>query len=545
MRWLLVPLLALSWLMGSAASARAVTPQIWFDPSQVSDWLSLFQDDASWQYAARHVSVIILEPSWARKATTSDLRTVISYVQAHHKKLALALQAVQKIQTETCGGIEGYSFLGEMSAAAQAIRSAGGQLSYVYMDEPVTFGHYLGGGGCLLPVADLVTRTAAIVNSVLALFPAAVVQEIEPVPYLTENPDWQPVMDQFHIGLAQLIGQPIRMVQVDVDWDLADWQTGITQFSAYLRQRNIGLGIIYNGTSRDLTDDAWMNHAVSNIETLEGRIGIVPEQAIFASWNSSPSQNLPETLPTSATWLIDRYLLPRSRIEIRFVGRGARGRLTTKGGKPIAGARVQGVVPGVNWNAPIPTAILRGTVPSNAVSAIIGIRLNTECNCNGSNDVLLGTLKYQEVLGGTASQSWFLPNKPAVSEGGAAIGGETLAGTQVTRIIALPGQSALGNSNVFPVTPNAQYTFTVPATSVGGLGWFGYVTIIWIDQYGNGTRDNYIPPPGQYVSATAVTNPDGTFAMSKLPKSGNGSLPVWVSFDGGGAYRAVTWTPMH
>jgi hypothetical protein len=46
--------------------------------------------------------------------------------------------------------------------------------------------------------------------------------------------------------------------------------------------------------------------------------------------------------------------------------------------------------------------------------------------------------------------------------------------------------------------------------------------------------------------SSAVTAPDGTFVLPKLPRGVDGSNPVTVEFDGaGGTYRSNVWTPLH
>ena len=85
----------------------------------------------------------------------------------------------------------------------------------------------------------------------------------------------------------------------------------------------------------------------------------------------------------------------------------------------------------------------------------------------------------------------------------------------------------------------------IPAATVGGKGWFGNVLIIFADQNQNGIiRLTVIPDAGQRTVGTAITAADGTFALPKLPRVGPGSVPVSVYFDGGGIYRAITWTPL-
>ena len=43
-----------------------------------------------------------------------------------------------------------------------------------------------------------------------------------------------------------------------------------------------------------------------------------------------------------------------------------------------------------------------GTVPAKAKTAIMGIRINCECLCDGTSDLLVGKFNYQESVSGTS-----------------------------------------------------------------------------------------------------------------------------------------------
>jgi hypothetical protein len=549
MRWLLASLLTLSWLLSTGAAAQAPGPEIWFDPINHTDWLGLYQKGAPWPKGMNKVGVMALEPGWVDTASDADLYAVLAFVKLHNMKLDMDVQAVARPANGSCGSVEGYSGVADMPYAVNILKKHGARLDLIHIDEPVWFGHYdPDAGACRFSIPDLITQTALVVNSVIAIYPEVQVVEIEPLPAVTVNPDWRESMTQFRIGLEPLIGRTIRYIQLDVNWDDPSWQDAMSQMNLYLHEQNMDLGIIYNGAGSSNTDASWIARAVTNFETVEGVLGIVPAQAIFTSWDPNPLYDLPETASTAQTWLINRYTLPRTLIEAQFMGAGATGKLTTSEGAPIANATIQANMPGVNFNRPLPSTVLHGVVPAGAVSAIIGIRLNTECACAGVSDVLIGTLQYQETVNGVCRPAfpYAYPNKPAISGTGATVNGETVGGTRVTRVTVQPNQSFLANSQSFAVTANAQYQFTVPAASVGGQGWYGNIIIIWLDKNGNGiARLFVIPDPGHVTTSIATTAKDGTFTAPVLPRVGPASVPVSLYFDGGGLYRAATWTPLH
>ena len=268
-------------------------------------------------------------------------------------------------------------------------------------------------------------------------------------------------------------------------------------------------------------------------------------QAIFITWNIYPSQLLPETSPTTLTWLIDRYALERSRLEVQFVGRGVQGKLTTLHGKPIANATVQARVPGVDFSQPLPVKTIQDVVPVTAAAVLIGVRVNAECNCAGVNDVLLETMKYQEIQGGSLSGTASVSTSSQTING-VIFGAEWVGGTQVTRIIANATQSFVGNLAVFPVTPGATFQFSMPASTIGDQGWYGHALMLWLDRNNNGIgSEEVVPDPGYRIMSTATTAADGTFSLPNLLRIGPGAAPVSVYYDGGGTYRQAIWTPSH
>jgi hypothetical protein len=352
-------------------------------------------------------------------------------------------------------------------------------------------------------------------------------------------------MTAFHLGLLQQLGTTVSTVQSDTAWTDPTWEQSFVDMRQYLHQQNLAFGVIYDGNPLSTNNADWVSSTIGNMEAVEGSLHIVPDVVTFQSWNAYPTNNLPETSTSAQTWEIDRYFRPRSSLAAQFVGQGVQGKLITMDGKPIANATINGYKPGVDFTKPLPTIVYQGVVPATAVFALVGIRLNTECNlCNGLDDVLIGAIQYQETQGGTSKFTFQPVNAPGVLDG-AIVGTQLVGGTQVARIIAAPGQQVLYNSQEFPVTAGAQYTFTVPAGTVGGRGWTGNVDYLWGDGKGGGSRVTITPGPGKALVSTTTTNPDGTFALSPLPRTVDGPGPVTVEFDGGGGvYRSSVWTPL-
>jgi hypothetical protein len=549
MRWLLAPLLALSLLIGTGAAIppdkTEFWPEIWFKPQTPLDWLNMWTDDAPWQLAAGRVNVLGVIHWWLLGATDQQILAMFDFAARHHMKVEMETEVITRFADQSCGLIEGYTPPGALAQEMAILKRLNLRLDILTMDEPVWDGHYYPDPqNCYLSIPDLVGRISSNIAPVLEQYPDIQIVEIEPIPGLTNFPDWRDIETGFRTALTQATGKPIRDIQLDVDWQSPAWAQPMRDMQKFTHEQSMGLGMYFNGLAYARSDAEWINSAARHMETVEGTMGIIPEQAIFATWNTHPAYNMPETSPTTQTWLIDHYFRKRTMLQVEFVGQGVRGKLTELDGRPVANAAINGYVPGVDFTLPLPTYVVQDVVPPAAAFGLLGYRLNAECLCQGVNDVLVGPIQYQETLGGGASFSFLYPPVPAVLNG-MIVDGEWVGGTRVTRVIATPAQSFYPNSSLFPVTPNAQFTLTIPASTIGGEGWYGHVLMLWFDQNTNEVGSIItVPDAGKRLMSTATTAADGTFALKKLPRVGPGSAPVTVEFAGDDTYRAIVWSPL-
>jgi hypothetical protein len=546
MRWLFAAILALLFVGGAGWAQPVPEPLVLFNPhGSPADMMNLWVKDAQWSNAKKRVQVIVLVHYWIVQTPLDQVRQIVEFAKKHHMTIDLSVEAIRKYPTDNCGLGEGYTFQDQLGKAARILKSLNADVSQVEIDEPLWFGTYsTDPTKCHFSVKEMTSRTALNMQEVLAVYPNILITEIEPIPAIETFPTWKQDETAFQIGFQQAVGSPIRLVQLDISWPSIGWQQSLLDMQTWLRQRNLGMGIIYNGSPLTTTDQDWIKTAIDNVETIEGTLHVLPQLVSFQTWDGRPVCNLPEASPAALTWWIDRYFRPHSTLFAQFVGAGAHGMLSTLDGKPIANAVVRGYKPGVDFSRPLPAKVLTGVVPANAVTAIIAVRLNIECNCNGLNDVLLGTIQYDETQGGNVHFTYSIPNTSQIRNG-AIFGSEIVGGVPVTRIITFPGQTQLWNSSFVPVTAKAKYVFVVPAATVAGVGWYGNVNLIWVDANGNGTRLTIIPDPGKALTSTAVTAADGTYSLKVLPRTVDGPNPVTVEFDGGGgAYRSTVWTPI-
>jgi hypothetical protein len=556
MRWFLAPVLALSWLLGIGVPALAgrhpAGPEVWYTPNPNSgDFKAMWADDTLWRQAANKVDVLGINHSWVLYATDAQILEVAKFVQSHHMKLVMDVEVVMRDPAPACGQIEGYIWPTAFPVALATLKRLNIKLDFIDMDEPLWDGHYItpASGGCALSVSDLVANVASTIAPVIAQYPDIQIYETEPVPALTNMADWRDSLNDFHVGLSLAIGRPIRGLNLDIFWDTPMWVQPVQDMRTFARQRNLRMGWFLYSTSYATSDTQWLQSAAANLEYLEGTLHIIPDEVLVASWSPYPARNLPDTSPTGLTSLINYYFKQRTTLEARFTGRGAAGKLTTlDDGKPIANATINGYVPGVDFTQPLPATVIQGVVPPNAAFALFGYRLNMECMCAGTNDVLIGRIEFQETQGGTANYSYLMPKQDVTYDGapynGTKVTNETVGGTVVNRIITTPAQVFGINSAMIPVDSGASFSFTFPAGTMGRGPWFGHAFLYWYDKNQNALPGSYtfVPAAGQTLVSTATTGLDGSFVLKRLSRTSAGSAPVTVQYLGDATHRPVTWS---
>jgi hypothetical protein len=558
MRWLILPLLglALSSGIGSLATAgeHPLGPEIWFIPNPNGgppDFDALWSDSAPWQDAAQKVDVLSVEQSWFEWASDAQIQAAFDFAKSHHMKVNMDVQGITHQAPPACGNIEGYLWTGEFQLNATRFARMGLSIDGISIDGPLMNGHYItaAGGGCVYSVHDLVANMSQTMAPLLQMFPNMWVYDIEQIPALTNNADWLETLTQFQDELNRAMGRDLRGMFLDVTWDTPQYIQGMQALRRYTQQRNMRLGWYFDASSYVQTSQQWITSSANNFEFVEGTLKIIPDIGAITSWNVFPTYNMPDTFPNGLTSLINYYFKTKTNLEVSFQGGGAKGRLTTLyDHRPIANATVNGYMPGVNWSQPLPTYVINGVVPANAASVVLGYRVNMECNCAGSNDVLIGPMQFQETQGGTANFSYLWPpgnhsyDFPPFN--GSIISNETVGGQVVTHILTTPTQAFGITTGAYPVDAGASYTYTFPSATLGTGPWYGHGIYIFLDRYGNAISTvTFPPPPGEVLTSTATTRWDGRFFLKTLPRVGQGAMPVTVQYPGDATHRPVTWSP--
>jgi hypothetical protein len=282
MRWLLAPLLALSLLIGTGAAIppdkTEFWPEIWFKPQTPLDWLNMWTDDAPWQLAAGRVNVLGVIHWWLLGASDQQILAMFDFAARHHMKVEMETEVITRFADQSCGLIEGYTPPGALAQEMAILKRLNLRLDILTMDEPVWDGHYYPDPqNCYLSIPDLVGRISSNIAPILEQYPDIQIVEIEPIPGLTNFPDWRDIETGFRTALTQATGKPIRDIQLDVDWQSPAWAQPMRDMQKFTHEQSMGLGMYFNGLAYARSDAEWINSAARHMETVEGTMGIIPE----------------------------------------------------------------------------------------------------------------------------------------------------------------------------------------------------------------------------------------------------------------------------
>ncbi len=327
------PILGLLGIMFTSSllicSARA--QDIWFAPPaapassrlfRAVDLMDLFNPDAPWQEAASHIKVFALYASYLSGAPQEEVDTIVADLNRRHIPMALEVGVMNvgpKSTNPPCGGlgqIEGYGTPNLARAVSKKIKKAGGVIRYIAMDEPLWFGHYFKGRpggqpGCHSSVDQILELIKEPLSAYAEEFPNLVVGDIEPTD-VAEQDHWKDDVSAWVSGFRNQTGRPLAFIHLDIPFDRSGEETSAVDFYRYaehLKQQNllVAIGVIYDGTSSDMSDESWIQDAEKHIYLIEDKHGLHPDQAVIQSWQAYPEHVLPESSPGSLTGLVNFY----------------------------------------------------------------------------------------------------------------------------------------------------------------------------------------------------------------------------------------------
>ena len=534
----------------SLVAPAALSQQIWLGPripdskiTAVTDWDLMFKPDPQWQQLAGQIQVFLATAGFLNITPDDQLQTMEATLKSHHIALAVPLQPIARKPGDTCGHQEGYTDLGFGPKVIAKLKRLGIQIQIIRLDGPLWFGAY-DKGGCQLAVPDIASRVSETLQPYLEAFPKVVVGDVEPPQSLAQFPGWEDKYLTLKQDLEPLIGRKISFLHMDVRWREGDWARLLPQVAQFAHQSGMKFGVIYDSDDDAISNEDWVARAKDSYDELETRYHLIPNQSVFQTWNKWPRQVFPESTPSSHSWLVAQYLLPRTQLVAAKSPSGVQGTLSTRiDHKPVAGAKVTVEALSIDPKDPPPVHSLSGVVPSDARYGILNMHVNNQCLCSGNNDLLFGPLAYQETSGG--KQSYLYAYAPPAHPNGFMANSLVIAGQPLVHVRVSLTQVFGFNSSIFTVTPGAQFQFQVPIGSLNGQGLFGAATVIWLNgaQKGFKTSDITVNNHDAAPLAEGTTDASGHFTVS-LPDDLHGQKRLLrVYYPGSSTSRAAYAVP--
>lgn len=327
------PILAL--LVIAFSSALLICParaqEIWFAPPaappdsrlhRAIDLMDLFKPDAPWQQAASHIKVFELYGSYLSGAPQEEIDAIVADLNRRHIPIALEVGVMNvgpKSTNPPCGGlglVEGYGIPRLARANSEKIKKAGGVIRFIAMDEPLWFGHYFKGRpggqpGCQSSIAQILDLIKGPLSVYAEEFPGIVVGDTEPTD-IAEQDHWKDDVSEWVSGFRNQTGRALAFMHLDIPFNRPGEEGFAVEFfrhaEALKEQNRIGaIGVIYDGTPSDTSDESWIRDAKEHIYLIEEKNGLHPDQVLIQSWQAYPQHVLPESSPGSLTGLINFY----------------------------------------------------------------------------------------------------------------------------------------------------------------------------------------------------------------------------------------------
>jgi hypothetical protein len=506
----------------------ATRPQIWFGPLDPSppnadrpfcgceDFFDLFGETAPWERAAEGVEVFKLYGGWvAWVASDAELRQVVEDV--NRRGMALAFEAGPLTPTDECTGeIEGFAGPEEAIRIVQKIKAAGGRITYVDLEHPYDAATFADAPqACKMTPEEIAGNVSRFVQTVRTVFPEAVFGAVETAQHDVDH------VAQWVEAYRAVMGEDLAYFHLDLDYGQPNWPQRAKEIETYLRSQRIEFGLFYLGDWQDTTDAEWVARAEGRFVKYEVEYGGRPEHVIFQSWHPHPERLLPETDPSTFTFLINRYFRSRTNLTL-YVERATDGLLALSGAlmdrdaTALSGAPIALALKPADGSGFIYEYSLTGIVPEGATEADVGYRVNLECNCSGPADFNLYEVRYTEA-DETANR---IPNPDfALGYEGWSPWGEAIrrlkpsdrgAGLAL-HVVAQPDQGAAINSAKFPTTPGASYTVTFVARVSPDSQGSGYFNLIFDNETREIRRFTLPLRPAVIPLGAAISDGDGVY----------------------------------
>ena len=546
----------------SSGASGAGRPELWFSPLPAmplqagrdyvgsDDFMELFDNNAPWNASASVITVFKLYGDWVEYfATDGQLSQVVSNLKM--RGIALAVEAGPLTATAACGrGVESFNPVNGTMKILGRIAKAGGNVTYIAMDEPFYFAHYYQGeNACKWSVDKVASELHSYANNVRSKYPWIRIGDIEPLVQGIDVGTYESWLDAYR----EASGSYFAFFHADVGWARADWPVSVAQLETYSHGKGMTFGMIYDGVGFDGSDSEWISQTESRMTTLESEHDTVPDQAVIQSWSDHPDHNLPESDNLTLTHLVLWYSRGRTLLDVqawKVAGNSTlvAGTLKDSSGAGVASAAISVYADPTDGPEVTTRFSLEGVVPAGAVVGNFGIRVNTECGCAGRASFHLAVVEYSE--GDGASNLIQNPRFASGLQGWGSWGNGTLrleqhgeGGGNSLHATAEHNQSIGLNSAPFSVTPGEKFVLGFNASVSPSTREAGVFSVIFSSGRGEVRRVARPMTPQVFYAGTALTDSGGRFMLGTGKVSAISHIRVEGTFAGNRVLRSsISWS---
>lgn len=506
------------------------------------DYMQLFTNESAWATVRNSVNVFGVSIGWMggnaqvpQFINDSTLSLIFSKLNQWGIKLATEAGPLQTdTPTRGCGvNVEGFG--AQSVKYLKRINSLGGVVTYIPLDEPYYYGTiYSGNGACGLTPLQAGTEVMQYASAARQIFPSVEIGDEEP---LHGGLNSVSQLEGWIETYKNVSGHYFSFFHLDVSWaSFPNWPDLASQLQSYCEQRGIRFGVLFNGIPAT-TDRSWLGSTENRVVQYVVVTGRVPDNVVFMSWVPWPRYVLPETSSDSFTHLIDLFLRQRTSLNLNSSSIPTGETLSfggslieSRSGQSIANGAIDLRVTALSGDGLFSNYEINGTFPQGTNSAILGVRVNTECGCDGVSAFNLYNVSLME----NKSTKNLVPNydfglglKFWYAGGNATsmlTASDSRAGYMLS-VLANRSTAATLNSAPINVAAGANFSAVFGAKVAPITSGSGYFFIIFLGANGKETSRETLPiEPATLTLAQIRTNSDGEFSLTWRPPTHAGYL---------------------
>lgn len=283
---------------------------IWFSPNK-TEMLNNRSLDSTWSFSRSHIRVFKFYSEVIMSSTVPDLREKFDFLRANNIDIAIELPALTWEENSYGYHIEGFRNSGFTSEIIKKIKMAGGEVDYLSLDEPITFGAFKKGNNYPQYSPEVLARKIySNLKVFYESFPNVKVGDIEAFNQMPGS-FYSIYLPAFLEYYKKVSGKNIDYVHLDEYWG-GDWKTPINYIQSIQKKYNFRSGVIFNASLPSVSDKVWMDSAKKNIDNYLSAMKTFPDDIIIQSWVANPHVPVGDSISDAHSSLI-LYILRKER----------------------------------------------------------------------------------------------------------------------------------------------------------------------------------------------------------------------------------------